>query len=216
MLVGWSVFDGSGARLSRRRIAVLIIACPCAFGLATRWRCRWMGRGAEFGILMKGPEVLEQTRRIDRLSSTRPEPSRKGRMRARRCPPLDATRWDVSPCGCGRGGERASGRRAIAAAARCMGRRLPVVAASQSPESGAGSLDGHAAEMTRREGRPTSPGRRSPRRAVVRDTVKPTSADPGPRAEAARVSTPVLLTGDFDATAERVAGTSASSGPSRR
>ncbi|RBY93591.1 heavy metal translocating P-type ATPase [Blastococcus sp. TF02-8] len=65
--LGFWVGTGSGlAAAFTAAVAVLIIACPCALGLATPTALMvGTGRGAQLGILIKGPEVLESTREVD-------------------------------------------------------------------------------------------------------------------------------------------------------
>lgn len=65
-LTVWLLLGHQATEAFTAAVAVLIVACPCALGLATPTALLvGTGRGAQMGILIKGPEVLEQTRRIE-------------------------------------------------------------------------------------------------------------------------------------------------------
>ena len=80
-LIGWLVAGRPASEAFTAAVAVLIIACPCALGLATPTAIMvGTGRGASLGVIIKGGEVLEATRQIDHVVVDKTGTITEGRM----------------------------------------------------------------------------------------------------------------------------------------
>jgi Cu+-exporting ATPase len=211
-------------------VAVLIIACPCALGLATPTALLvGTGRGAQLGLLIKGPEVLESTRSVDTVVLDKTGTVTSGRMSL-----VDVVAEDRATAlrlaGALEDASEHPVARAIASAARDeLGGDLRAVEdfANREGLGVEGRVDGHDVRV----GRPAlmrddvsahldaarrdaeAQGRTAVLVAwdgavravlVVADTVKPTSREAVARLKALGLR-PVLLTGDNEATARAVA-----------
>jgi Cu+-exporting ATPase len=209
-LGGWLAFGASASTAFTAAVSVLIIACPCALGLATPTALMvGTGRGAELGVLIKGPEILEQTRRVDVVVLDKTGTVTEGTMELTGVSLLDgASRADVLRLAGAveAASEHPIARAIVTAARRELGELPPVSGFRNRPGVGvSGLVEGREVTIGRTD-RAIEVGWDGAARATleVRDTVKPTSAE-AVRELTALGLTPVLLTGDARETAEQVA-----------
>ena len=209
-LAGWLLATGDASAAFTAAVAVLIIACPCSLGLATPTALMvGAGRGAQLGILIKGPEVLEETRRIHTIVLDKTGTVTVGKLELVDVHPLNRA-WRTEALRLAGAVEAASEHpvgQAIARAARSeIGALPPVTGFRNLPGLGVcGAVEGLDVEVTRRDGAITVAWDGEPRATfVVHDTVKPTSREAVGELRALGL-TPILLTGDTEETARRVA-----------
>ena len=209
-LVGWLLATGDASTAFTAAVSVLIIACPCALGLATPTALLvGTGRGAQLGILIKGPEVLEETRRIQTIVLDKTGTITKGKLELVDIHPLDGSgRMEaLRLAGAVEAASEHPVGQAIAVAARSEIGALPAVTGFRNlPGLGVrGVVDGLDVEVIRRDGAIMVVWDGQPRATfVVHDTVKPTSREAVEELRALGL-TPILLTGDTEETARRVA-----------
>jgi Cu+-exporting ATPase len=200
-LAGWLIATGDPADAFTAAVAVLIIACPCALGLATPTALMvGTGRGAQLGILIRGPEVLERTREVTTVVLDKTGTVTEGRVRlVENGLPPEALRLagaveDAS--------EHPVGRAVAEAARRHFGSLPPVHAFHNVAGRGVtGVVEGHRVEVDR--GNLSIDGVLAGRLSVA-DTVKPTSAEAVAQLRSLGLA-PVLLTGDSEEAARKVA-----------
>ncbi|MFF3458130.1 heavy metal translocating P-type ATPase [Streptomyces sp. NPDC002730] len=230
-LVAWLLATDDVTAAFTAAVAVLIIACPCALGLATPTALMvGTGRGAQLGILIKGPEVLESTRKVDTVVLDKTGTVTTGRMRLQRVYVAETAEEHELLRFAG-ALEHASEHpiaRAVAAGAEERVGALPATESFENvPGLGVrGVVEGHevlvgrarlltdaGVELPDELASAATEGRTAVFAAVdgkalgmltVADAVKDTSAEAVARLRALGL-TPVLLTGDNKAVAESVA-----------
>ncbi len=209
-LAGWLLATGDAADAFTAAVAVLVVACPCALGLATPAALAvGTGRGAQLGIVIRGPEILERTRRVTSVVLDKTGTLTEGALRLEAIEPLNgATRGEILRlAGAVEAASEHPVGRAVATAARAELGELPAVEGFVArPGAGAtGRVEGFDVEIGSENGATVVRWDGAPRgRLRFADALKPTSAEAVTGLRALGLD-PVLLTGDAEAEARRVA-----------
>ncbi len=209
-LAGWLAAGSTADEGFTAAVAVLIIACPCALGLATPVALMvGTGRGAQLGVLIKGPEVLERTKTVDTIVLDKTGTITEGKLELTGVELLDgATLADVLRlAGAVEAASEHPVGQAVALAARAeVGELPPVVGFRSRPGIGVeGVVDGHEVTVGRGRGAIEVAWDGEPRAALeLADRVKTTSAEAIRELKGLGL-TPVMLTGDTAARADAVA-----------
>jgi Cu+-exporting ATPase len=209
-LAGWLLINGDAGAAFTAAVAVLIIACPCALGLATPTALMvGTGRGAQLGIVIRGPEILEQTRRIGTIVLDKTGTVTEGKMELVAVRSYNgANRADVLRlAGALEAASEHPVAEAVAAAARAeLGVLPPVTDFRNLPGTGVtGRVEGHAVSVGRGgDGVDVHIDDALQATLVVRDKVKSTSAEAVRDLRQLGLN-PVLLTGDRRDVAEAIA-----------
>jgi P-type Cu+ transporter len=208
-LAGWLIVSGDAGAAFTAAVAVLIIACPCALGLATPTALMvGTGRGAQLGILIKGPEILERTRQVTAVVLDKTGTVTEGTMTLEELVPANgASRREVLRyAGAVEAASEHPIAQAIVRAARAEVGPLPDVTEFRNePGVGvSGIVDRHEVSVGRRDGSLLVAWDGIARAELrVADRIKATSAEAVADLKALGL-TPVLLTGDKREAAERI------------
>ncbi len=209
-LAGWLASGAGASAAFTAAVSVLIIACPCALGLATPTALMvGTGRGAQLGILIKGPQILEQTRRVDTIVLDKTGTVTEGKLELAEVVLQNGARRDevLRLAGAVEAASEHPIAQAVVRAARAEVGELPAVSSFRNePGVGvSGSVEGRLVAVGRSGGRIEVSWDGDVRATlVVRDTVKATSAEAIRELKELGL-TPVLLTGDSAEAAQRVA-----------
>jgi Cu+-exporting ATPase len=211
-LAGWWLITGSFSQSLIPAVAVLVIACPCALGLATPTAVMvGLGRGAQLGILVRAAEVLERAERVDVLALDKTGTLTEGKPVLIAMEP-DSDQWLRLAAALEQGSSHPLARAVLEAAGKRGIAVPPVESFENIPGAGVqGTVEGRHLRLAAGQNQGAtatwvtlSEGDRPLCQFAFADRIRATSAAAIARLKAAGIRT-VMLTGDNEATAAAIA-----------